>query len=180
MNYERMEEQLVLHEGLRLRPYLDTEGFWTTGVGYNLSSRGVETIEKIIGRKFKLSTVTVHHKDEDVENPFEGLTLEPAEALAVLRVDIKRYEQATRVAWPHYDQLDAIRQRVVLDMAFNMGYGALSFVNTRKFIEQRNWSMAVRNLFQSKWAHQVDDGEGKKFGRADRLAGMLLTGKDYV
>lgn len=180
MNYERMEQQLVLHEGLRLKPYLDTEGYWTIGVGYNLSARGVSAIEKITGRKFTLRTVTVHHNGEDHENPFDGLELTEDEALAVLREDIIRYEKATRVAWPYYDQLDPVRQRVVLDMAFNMGYGALSFVNTRRFIEQRNWSMAVRNLYKSKWAHQVDDGEGGKFGRADRLGNMLLTGKDYL
>lgn len=37
----KMTAQLVLHEGLRLRPYKDTVGKTTIGVGRNLDDRGI-------------------------------------------------------------------------------------------------------------------------------------------
>lgn len=179
-----MGEQLILHEGIRLEPYLDTEGIWTVGIGYNLDARGIATLEQILGRKLSVKQgavpVKIDGRIEMVDCPYVGLKLTREEALKVLRVDIRRYEKATIVAFPFYLELDEIRQRVVLDMAFNMGFGALSFKNTRRFIEARNWSRAVQNLYQSKWARQVDDGEGGRFGRADRLGRMLLTGEDYT
>jgi len=40
-----IEEQLTRDEGLRLRPYIDTVGKWTIGVGRNLSDRGITAQE---------------------------------------------------------------------------------------------------------------------------------------
>lgn len=173
MNAERMTEQLVLHEGLRLKPYKDTEGYWTVGVGYNLSARGVTDLEKACGREFPIAGVTV-------DDPFVGVKLTKAEAMKVLRADILRFERAVRVHFPEYDTLSEVRQRVVLDMAFNLGFRALGFKNTIAHIRLAQWSRAGMHLYRSKWAHQVDDGEGGKFGRADRLVKMLLTNQDYT
>jgi lysozyme len=36
-----IEEQLILHEGLKLKPYTDTQGVLTIGVGRNLDDRGI-------------------------------------------------------------------------------------------------------------------------------------------
>ena len=36
-----LKQQLIDHEGLRLRPYSDTKGQLTIGVGHNLSVRGL-------------------------------------------------------------------------------------------------------------------------------------------
>jgi len=36
-NRDALHQQLVTHEGLRLRPYQDTQSVWTLGVGHNLS-----------------------------------------------------------------------------------------------------------------------------------------------
>ena len=63
-------------------------------------------------------------------------------------------------------------------MAFNMGFGALGFKATIAAIERSDWSRASRELYKSKWAHQVGDGEGGKFDRCDRLARMLLTAQE--
>lgn len=174
MNARRMEEQLILHEGLRLQPYQCTEGYWTCGVGYNLDSRGVEAIEDALGRRLQRPAKV------DPERPWDWVRLTREEWLRVLRADLKRYEGAVQVHFPTYLELDEVRQRVVLDLAFNMGFGALAFKNCIAAIKRRDWSRAARELYNSKWARQVDDGEGGKFGRADRLANMILTGKDYT
>lgn len=169
VNRERMEAQLVLHEGLRTEPYVDTEMNWTIGVGYNITGRGWDSLEKVIGRRVR---------------PADGMTekarITRDEALAVLRADIDRVERVVQVYFPEYDSLSEVRQRVCVDMAFNMGYGALKFKRTIAAMKARDWSTAAKELYRSKWAGQVGDGPGGHFDRADRLAKMLLTGVDYI
>lgn len=45
MNRTRLRVQLVKHEGLRLKPYTDTVGKLTIGVGRNLTDRGISEDE---------------------------------------------------------------------------------------------------------------------------------------
>ena len=42
---ERLRSQLVRHEGLRLKPYTDTVGKLTIGIGRNLDDTGITTDE---------------------------------------------------------------------------------------------------------------------------------------
>lgn len=42
---DRLKQDLIRHEGLRLKPYQDTVGKWTIGVGRNLSDRGISEPE---------------------------------------------------------------------------------------------------------------------------------------
>jgi lysozyme len=163
VNEHHMLAQLVLHEGIRLRVYLDTEGFETIGVGYNVSARGWDFLERTIGRKVTAGAGDLITRDE---------------ALKVCAEDIARVQSAVLVHWPYYAQLSEVRQRVAIDMAFNLGLRALGFRNAIAAIERNNWSKASRELYKSKWANQVGDGVGGKFDRCDRLARMLLTGQE--
>ena len=45
MNRDTLRQQLIRHEGLRLKAYQDTAGKWTVGVGRNLTDRGI-TVEE--------------------------------------------------------------------------------------------------------------------------------------
>lgn len=155
----KMEQQLLLHEGLRLTPYRCTANKLTIGVGYNLDDRGLAELEAAIGR------------------PFDG-TLTREEALQVLRADIARYEAAVRKHWPHYDALDPVRKRVALDMSFNMGFGALKFRGTIAAVIAGDWKKAKRHMMDSLWADQVGDGPGGQMDRAERLSLMMETGVD--
>ncbi len=47
MNRDRLTEQLIRDEGMRLKPYQDTVGKWTIGVGRNLTDRGITQTEAI-------------------------------------------------------------------------------------------------------------------------------------
>jgi lysozyme len=91
-----------------------------------------------------------------------------------------RVEQAVILHFPTYDKLNEVRQRVVVDMAFNIGLTALAFKACIADVEKSDWSGAAKELFRSEWAYQVDDGPGGKYGRADRLSYMLLTGTDVT
>lgn len=164
MNADKLLAQLAVEEGIRLRIYLDTEGNDTLGIGYNVTSRGFDFMERTLRRK-----VAQAHGADIITRP---------EAFQVCAADIARVEAAVKVHWPFYLKLDDVRQRVAVDMAFNMGFSALGFKNTIAAIERRDWSRASRELYKSKWSRQVGDGEGGRFDRCDRLARMLLTGQE--
>jgi lysozyme len=154
-----MERQLTLHEGVRNTEYLDTQGNVTILCGNNLDARGWDFIEKTLGRKI---------------NPAK-YSFTKAEAALVLRADIWRIEKIVAKTWPHYETLSDVRKRVVIDMAFNLGRGVLNFRRAKAAMEASQWSTCARELYKSQWAVQVDDGEGGRFGRADRLVAMVLT-----
>jgi lysozyme len=160
---------LVLHEGCRLRPYRDTEGNWTVLIGYNLSSRGWGFIEKTLGRR-----IGWQHSATPAR-PFGEPELTTADAVRVLGADIDRLELAIPVVYPEFVGLSEVRRRVVLDMAFNMGTKALGFRQAIAAAGAKDWSRCARELYKSRWARQVGDGEGGRFDRCDRLARMVLT-----
>lgn len=161
-----MLSQLVLHEGLERHVYVDTLENETLGVGFNVSARSLEEFGHLCGRHIQWT-----------EGDYVTPIISEAEAIYVLEKDVDRVTAAVRVRLPVFDTLDDVRQRVVIDLAFNLGFRALSFKDCIADINKRDWSGASRELYKSKWAYQVGDGPGGKFDRADRLAGMLLTGK---
>ena len=54
-SYSDVKDRIKRHEGLRLKPYVCSEGYMTIGYGRNLSSRGIspETAELILEQDFK-------------------------------------------------------------------------------------------------------------------------------
>ena len=138
MDIDRLITQLKVHEGVRSKVYLDTEGIETIGVGRNLRDRGLS--------------------DDEIE--------------LMLANDIRDFQEEVERAFPWWSDMDDVRQRVVVDMAFNMGLGSLSkFVNTLAHIENGRYEEAGVEMLDSKWARQVGD-------RANVLSDMMKTGED--
>jgi|TARA_R100001530_G_scaffold131035_2_gene102411 lysozyme len=138
MDIDRLITQLKVHEGVRSKVYLDTEGIETIGVGRNLKDRGLS--------------------DDEIE--------------LMLANDIRDFQEEVESAFPWWSGMDDVRQRVVVDMAFNMGLGSLSkFVNTLAHIENGRYEEASVEMLDSKWARQVGD-------RANVLSDMMKTGED--
>ena len=48
MKYQALADQLVRHEGIRLKPYIDTVGKATIGVGRNLTDVGISSQEAML------------------------------------------------------------------------------------------------------------------------------------
>ena len=139
MNYNRLIEQLKLHEGVRDRPYKDSVGKLTIGVGRNLTDKG----------------------------------LKPKEIEYLLMNDIMDCIDDLNKYLPWWRQLNEVRQRVLMDMCFNLGIGGLlGFKNTLAFIQSGDYEQASQNMLSSKWASQVGQ-------RARRLSEMMRTGQDY-
>lgn len=85
-----------------------------------------------------------------------------------------------RIIWPRpvvcfwWRELDDVRQRVLLDMGFNLGvWGLMKFRKTLGHVQAHNFEHASIEMLDSKWAEQVG-------GRAKALSQMMRTGKDYI
>lgn len=99
-----------------------------------------------------------------------GITRE--ESAYLLANDIANEERELLRALPWVAQLDEVRQRVLLDMSFNLGIvGLLGFKNTLATIRAGDYTKAASMMLDSKWARQVGQ-------RAERLSRMMATGKD--
>lgn len=132
-----MIAELRRDEGVRLKPYRDTVGKLTIGVGRNLDDVGIS---------------------ED-------------EANAMLQNDISGACGDLDDALPWWETLDPVRQRVLVNMCFNMGIETLlGFHATLGAIQRGDWQAAHDGMLASHWADQVG-------ARAQRLANMMLTGE---
>jgi len=144
--------ELRRDEGERLKSYRDTMGLWTIGVGHLIDpARGANPAP--FGR--------------DLRN---GATITAEESAKLLEQDIdeKMAELDKKLSW--WRDLNEVRQRVLLNMAFNLGTdGLLGFKNTLAMVKSGDYAGAARGMLASKWAGQVH-------ARADRLAKMMLTG----
>jgi len=47
MNKNKLIDQLIVHEGLKLTPYKDTVGKLTIGVGHNLTDNGITKVQAL-------------------------------------------------------------------------------------------------------------------------------------
>lgn len=73
-------------------------------------------------------------------------------------------------ALPWWREMTDARQRVLVNMRFNLGLqGLLSFKNTLAMMQKGDYEGAAKGMLNSKWATQVGQ-------RAIRLADMMRTG----
>lgn len=156
-----MLDQLILHEGLRLDVYKDTLGIPTVGIGRNLRDRGITSQEmNKLGFTSELDIWEF------------GLTREQAMYLA--RNDIEAVEKEVMQNHPCIEALDEVRQRVIIDMAFNLGVPRLLlFKNMWAAIHDKDYNKAADEMLDSKWATQVGQ-------RAIRLSNAMRSGKWLV
>jgi lysozyme len=97
-----------------------------------------------------------------------GITRE--ESAMLLDSDIRLLEIELFRALPWASALDDVRQRVLLDMAFNLGLpGLLQFKRTLEAIRTGQYQQAATMMLDSLWARQVGQ-------RAERLSRMMATG----
>ena len=97
-----------------------------------------------------------------------GITRE--ESAMLLDNDIRLLEIELFRALPWASALDDVRQRVLLDMAFNLGLpGLLQFKRTLEAIRTGQYQQGATMMLDSLWARQVGQ-------RAERLSRMMATG----
>jgi lysozyme len=147
MNRDALASQLVIDEGLCLKPYDDAtgkelkpgdviKGKVTIGVGRNLSDVGISK----------------------------------SEAMMLLGADIDAACAELDKHLPWWRQMSDRRQQALANMCFNLGIDRLlGFKNTLAFMQAGDYESAANGMRNSLWAKQVG-------ARADRLIEMMLKG----
>jgi len=162
-----LEDQLILHEGMRLEVYKCPAGYWTIGVGRNLEGKPLRPDEQ----EYVLGCQGLK-PDEVIELLKErGITKD--EALFLLGNDIEDAVADLR-NFDWFEDLDPIRRKVVIDMRYNLG--PTRFRDFKKMIAALaagDYTAAAAEMTNSKWYHQVG-------ARARRLVKMMRTGEDYT
>ena len=155
---EHLLKELVKHEGLRLQVYQDTLGIDTIGIGRNLEDRGISKEELD-----ELDIPTIDHVYK------YGIT--EADAMVLAENDVQIVEEELLRAHPCVEDLDAVRQLVLVDMAFNMGVPRLcKFKKMWNAVHENKFDVASKEMLDSRWANQVKS-------RSVKLANAMHNGE---
>ena len=160
MKYDKdlLMDKLVAHEGLRLQVYKDTLGIDTIGIGRNLEGRGISEEE--------LDWMDIPNMDAIYEH---GIS--EADATYLAQNDVQIVEEELLRAHPCVEDLDAVRQLVLVDMAFNLGVPRLcKFKKMWAAIHENKFNVAAKEMLDSRWANQVKS-------RATKLAHAMHHGE---
>lgn len=162
-----LKDQLILHEGIKLRPYKCPANKWTIGVGRNLEDVGLSKDEQL-----KLFGTSGLSRKEVIDRLLaRGITEE--EALYLLDNDIEKCTTDVK-QFSFFENLNPVRQKVIIDMRLNLGFAGLKgFKRMLEALEQGDYEKAAEEMKDSKWYYQVGI-------RGRRLVKMMKTGEDYV
>lgn len=144
MDLDLLRQELGRDEGVEREPYLDTQDNWTTGIGYNLNANPLP------------EDITYPLTDDEIERLFE--------------LSVQRAVDALNAYYPWWTTLDEVRQRVLVNMCFNLGIkGLQKFVKFLHCLEQKDFINAALEMQSSLWYKQVGE-------RAVRLCQAMRTG----
>jgi lysozyme len=133
VNLPRLRERIIKHEGIRLKPYRDSLGYLTIGIGRCLDKKGISQTEANI----------------------------------LLLNDINDSLEAVRQNISFYNDLDDLRQEILVEMCFQMGTGGLlGFKKFLKHLKDGEYDKASKEMLRSDWAFQTPN-------RAQELADIM-------
>ncbi|HEY3501794.1 MAG TPA: glycoside hydrolase family protein [Actinocatenispora sp.] len=155
---QQLRDQLGVDEGNRTHVYTDTAGHPTVGIGFNLDRADARTQLSGVGADYDAVRAGTQDLSQDQINQ-------------LFSHDVGTAVGTARGYYAGFDQLDATRQRVLTNMAFNMGPATLGqFHQLHTALTNGDWNAAATAMQNSHWANQVGD-------RATRLIDHMRTGQ---
>jgi lysozyme len=147
MNFDALDADLTTDEGLRLVVYDDATG-----------------------KPIRPGTLVKGHPTIGIGRALDTHGLSRAEVSLLLENDTRQLaaELASKLPW--FSSLNDVRQRVLAEMAFQLGIdGLLRFDGLMTFCRNGNFEAATIAMLASKWATQTP-------ARAKHLAERMRTG----
>jgi lysozyme len=139
VNQDLAEALITECEGCKLTAYKDSRGLWTIGVGHLLPQ----------GQDWTGHTI-------------------PQEQADLMLADDMQTARVLASEFPHYDELNEVRQAVLISMAFQLGSKPLHWPHFMAALEARDYNAAADAGLDSLWAKQTP-------ARAAREMVMLRT-----
>lgn len=160
---------LRVEEGVKDKPYRDSKGYLTIGVGHLMDYR--------LG-----AYLPPRYQNELDKNG--RLSKESIDALLIDDVNAKIADLERYLPWVF--RLDRVRLVTLIDMCFQMGIGyppdkstgkpgkgLRSFVNTLAMIERGDYQAAAKGMLNSKWATQ--DSPNRAIRRSQEMETGIAT-----
>jgi len=120
------------------------------------------------GLELKSYTCSAGYITLGVGRNVEELGITEDEARYLLDNDILRVTKELDNAMPWWRDMSEVRQRIVVDMVFNLGMSRfLNFKNAINAMQEEDWPEAAAQMLDSKWADQVGQ-------RSHRLAKAMI------
>ena len=130
MNFARLESRVCLDEGFRAAPYLDTVGVATIGYGTT----------RVLGEPVTLN-------DAPMAEPI---------ARQLLRQDLFTACMDAQALFTRFDDMDHVRQEVLVNMAYNLGRARLGgFSKLLAAAQALDYDQVAAEMKDSQWYHQV-------------------------
>jgi lysozyme len=154
MNLDRLADDLIADEGLKLEAYRCTEGFLTIGVGRNLDTNPLTPNERqAVGHDGREKPITHNQAMYLLDNSMLKL-------IANLDAHI-----------PWWSDLDEVRQLVLANMGYQLGVpGLLKFKNMLADCKAGKYEAAAFEIINSRYSLQTPN-------RAARQANRMKRGK---
>lgn len=147
MNIEKLREELISDEGMRLDIYRCTENFLTVGVGHKIVAGDAE-----------------HGKPE-------GYTITERRMKQLFELDVAVVREDCNRLYEDFSELPEEAQRIIANMMFNLGLPTMKkFRGMRRCVDERNWSGAADEMVDSKWYDQVTNRANRLVKRMRALA----------
>ena len=124
-----VKKMIIAHEGIKTRPYKDTKGLWTVGVGHLIGDG--KTLPPDMNREFSMKEVMDMFESDFVHH-------------------VKLAEQT-----PGYNKANEKGKGALIDLAYNMGKWWTKFPTTAKALEAGDFKAAAAGLQDSAWYKQV-------------------------
>lgn len=129
-----------------------------------------DQLENDEGRRKKAYRDTVGKLTIGVGRNLDDRGLRDDEIDLMLKNDVAESIGECRRLFRMFDQLNSVRQEVLVNMMLNLGFSRLSgFKRMHAALSDGNFVEASRQMLDSKWASDVG-------ARADRLANAMRTG----
>jgi lysozyme len=130
MSEQEIKNMIIEHEGIRYKPYKDTEGLWTVGVGHLIGDG--KSLPASYNREFS-------HE----------------EVMAMFEKDYHSHRRAAERI-PGFNTMNGRGQGAMTDLTFNMGNAWIKgWPKLQKQLSDGDMEAAAANLAGSKWATQV-------------------------
>ena len=150
MNLQNVKNMLMRHEGSRVKPYIDTVGKKTIGIGHNMDASPLPE---------DMAAYLKEHGE-----------ITPAMIDALLEHDIKLATEGCEILFPAWKAFSDNRQDALIDFVFNVGLGKVkTFVHALASIRAGDWSVAADEMQKSAWYKQVH-------GRGIEICRMIRVG----